>query len=269
MQIWHSVLVMQKGKILCILEDDDINLPERLEHIKEIFTSRESLNYYHNPEYIMLKDGTKEKRSIFLLPNEPMFLEVNEEIIPHIPRLISLNRAGNPSCIAIRRNTLTGKLEQLKKVEKFPDPFLFFASLYTGKTIFIDNVPLTYLRQHTTSSSRAVESFKEVRGKRSVFIEKALKDRKHLFEVISDPAIKESFWDFFAWSRIEAILRSKTIQRGKMFYFGKQYLQSNKKLGGKVIPPFFSFIYILYLFFPNYQPWCMSLRNGLRCRQTG
>lgn len=262
----YQGIKVAKGEIVCILEDDDAYLPDRLEHIKSIFSNNQSVYYYHNAELIMLRDGTKLNKGIYKPLPAPIIYSKSDEILASIRNIISSNGAGNPSCIAFRRITMDGKLEHLKHIERSPDTFLFYASLYHDKSIYLDNLALTYLRQHVQSTSRTVGNFKDTVAKRDLFIEKALNDRLRLYEVVSDPLIKKNFWDILAWSKIEALFRSNETKRRPMFDQGLKYLKSKHGRSVK-IPFFFILLYILYAISPTLSKSIFAVEEWLRAKR--
>ena len=136
-----------KGDVLCFLDDDDLFDGKKLSRVANIFTSDDSLIYYHN-------DGiyVDAHRNYIRDLNERNLADVAEicltdetKDIHYREFLEHVHRFGS-SCISVRKSFLEVFLDKLRLVRISPDIFITLCALIASGAICSDSNKLTSYR---------------------------------------------------------------------------------------------------------------------------
>ncbi|AKA49277.1 hypothetical protein IX51_09360 [uncultured archaeon] len=238
------------GDIIAFLEDDDEFTAKKLEHLSSLFARYPNLTLYRNPETVVLENGSELSYINREKFGEPIDFSDSQEIFRRLGHLLTTRLPFNVSCMAIRREMIEGKLQDLARIERAPDLFIFYSSLAPGKSILTDMEELTRMRWYASSASRMIGNFSHVYSKRKSFSNLAARDREFIFNSITDPVIKKNFWKINSWIVIESVIRNPAADRKKLFKLGRDYLRDVSKTSER-LPPFFIAIFVVYLISPG------------------
>ncbi len=141
-----------RGKVISFLDDDDRFDVTKLKEIYSLFSNRKTLVYYHNYQRVVNQDGD-------LISNHGGPFSGEFEASDFIDNLKSISRKYssreiyfNLSSCAIRKDTLMGYLDKLRKITGHTDDFFFYAALDSKGLLIFDSKPLTIYRNHRSTS---------------------------------------------------------------------------------------------------------------------
>ncbi|MDG7001650.1 MAG: glycosyltransferase [Nitrososphaerota archaeon] len=158
-----------RGSVVCLLEDDDTFVADKLATIYTYFSRLPDLVLYHNDFNLidingrLLEDQTITGKH----PVAPLQLTLTQ----YSDRILSLNqfmyRLGNASSISVRKDILVDLDVCLRDLKQSPDAFLFFSILKINGIVISDVARLTNWRIHFGSmigkSRMSLEEFKSHR----------------------------------------------------------------------------------------------------------
>jgi len=138
-----------KGEIISFLDDDDLFSKDKLEIMYNKFKNNNNLCYYHNDHIII-----NEKY-------EKVDIKLGNSI------------AVNMSSISIRKSILN--LDNLKKINRITDHFMYLSALESDKNIIDDKEKLTYYMFHNSTSHIGTKNINEFIKYMSVNLEHDIK----------------------------------------------------------------------------------------------
>lgn len=147
---------MARGRVISFLDDDDIFEREKISDVIKVFDSNRDIGYYHHSASFMDEKGRPVKTPYafnFNMKKGQMGIITHENVRKSINRLIYLRHDFNRSCIAVRREILTERMEYATRIQSAHDSFIFYSAAMSGKSIFIDNRKLTRYRLNRQSVS--------------------------------------------------------------------------------------------------------------------
>lgn len=155
-----SVIEQCQGDIISILEDDDIWLPEKLEHVKSVFDQFPYVCYYHNNWTVIDTDGNdiyhpihiQGRRKIKSLKEYMLFSQ--RASYSNIRKAVHLTGDFNGSSISVKKSVILSVIDYLKQITFSPDSFLFYSALFYEGDMFIDSTILTKYRIHHQNVTR-------------------------------------------------------------------------------------------------------------------
>jgi glycosyltransferase involved in cell wall biosynthesis len=147
-EYYTAALERTNGDVICLLDDDDFFLPDKIRRVANQFALDSRLSYYHNRALAVddtlghcfgdLTDGP---------PSPQLFtFSDSEEASSTIRKLFRKMDHSNNSSISVRRSLLTGVADYLAKVEGAEDDFLFYAAILRRRSLLFDVHPLTLCR---------------------------------------------------------------------------------------------------------------------------
>ena len=141
-----------RGKIVCMLADDDLFSPNKLEKVLYYFNTVSNLVYYHNAFATIDLDGKEIKIPYYLNPQETIF-SFNEKIdLNVISKMVKYKGYHNDSSISILKKFYLPYLKELESLKASWDIFFFFLSFAKGSVTLIDSDILTKFRVHNSMS---------------------------------------------------------------------------------------------------------------------
>ncbi len=155
------------GEIVVFLDDDDLFLPGKLEHVLKVFSVAQ-VTFYHN-EKIPVND--KLVKLDYLRPRKTknkISIDTSKSGSRKFLRAMDKGASCNHSCMAIRRNSYLPFVDLISNSKFSIDDVIFFIGLSTKGLIIVDNDLFTLNRIHSTDSTS------RYRGNNVQFIDKFL-----------------------------------------------------------------------------------------------
>lgn len=150
-----------RGRIILILDDDDVFEPSRLRAVVDAFRRRPMLGFFSNQMTFIGPDGTPLRRHGVhdLAPRrggmkEPLLLEEPEKD-RNLSQLSRWKPDFNASSGAIRRELVDRTMPYLERLRITVDTLFFFAALCSEYSVQLDPRLLTRYRIHGDNSTRA------------------------------------------------------------------------------------------------------------------
>lgn len=134
-----------RGRILSLLDDDDVWDSGKLSAVKESFSSDPDLVYFHNGQDTIDSNGQRLKSGAIRPPRYGKFvtrIDANKSV----GKLLRSRADFNDSSISILREVLLEKGKDFETVNTTMDSFLFYLALESGGHLLIDHKPLTHYR---------------------------------------------------------------------------------------------------------------------------
>ncbi len=184
------------GDVIAFLEDDDVFTNEHLSRISQAFSDDKTLIFYHNSRFTIDNSGEVFQNQIFKEVDHKILF--NTRTVNELKTLLTYYEigSGNPSCMAICRNTLERWISSFSRIHYNPDNFLFFCALDNNGTILLDDQKLTFIRIHE-SSSNTTSSFSPHIKKEKTFRKNVVDGYLAMTEMASNPiAVKLSQYMF-------------------------------------------------------------------------
>lgn len=151
------------GEVISFLDDDDLFVPDKLKRIYEVFTLDQSIIYFHNSNQMIGGEGNYVPKTLRKIPSSTLVMPT-ENIDKNFLRKLNIYGTGfNLSSISIRRSIIESHIEELKNLTENTDSFMFYFSIDSPGTIYVDKNILTYYRVHgrnTTGSGSETEKMK-------------------------------------------------------------------------------------------------------------
>jgi glycosyltransferase involved in cell wall biosynthesis len=150
-----------RGEIICLLEDDDIFLPNKLDVVYSVFLRNPNLCYYHNNAGFI--DGSGNIMNNFDTVSTRKIKRVGEMYVKadekdkKVFRLFDIGSYWNNSCICIRKSFYTKYMDTLSKIKTIFDGAIFFAALYSDGDVLISSEILTYYRINSLSATQSAK----------------------------------------------------------------------------------------------------------------
>ena len=154
-----SVVPQCQGEVISFLEDDDVWLPEKLEHVRNVFETFPRVSYYHNNWSVVDIEGN--------CISHPIHIQGRRKIISmrtytidknasyaDIRKAVHLTGDFNGSSISIKKSVVSGVINYLEQITFSPDSFLFYSALFAGGELYLDSETLTRYRIHPQNISR-------------------------------------------------------------------------------------------------------------------
>ena len=161
--------------IIAFLEDDDIYYPEKMSEVMKVFRDMD-IGYYHHNYSLIDSDGNKlfgslgprrTKKPLILRPLKDGYNWFNS-----IRKAVAVGGFFNLSCIAIKKEIILETINELIKLQVAVDNYMFYLSLDSKFSLFIDNKILVNYRVHDTNASIArTSSFAEFKYRKRIFLE--------------------------------------------------------------------------------------------------
>jgi len=196
-----------RGKIICLLEDDDVFLPNKLDVVYSVFLRNPNLCYYHNNAGFIDGSGniinnfdTVSTRKI--KRRGDIYVKA-EEKDKNVFRLFDIGPYWNNSCICIRKSFYTRYMDALSGIKTLFDGATFFAALCSDGDILISSEILTYYRINSVSATQSAKldpvnhfniSIKNINDNLiiSQMIEKENKGKSRIFQSV---IIERTSWE--------------------------------------------------------------------------
>jgi glycosyltransferase involved in cell wall biosynthesis len=170
-----------QGRIVLLLDDDDLFESNKLRTVLSEFQTHPTLGFYHNQFTYVGPNGdpleNDRLRAFGLRPTKKarrIYLEANATST-QLSRLAYSYADFNSSSLAIRRDVVVKCLPYLLRVDGAVDTFLFFAALLSPYSLLIDDRVLTRYRVHTENISLAGGADRKAR--RARLLESATRHR--------------------------------------------------------------------------------------------
>jgi glycosyltransferase involved in cell wall biosynthesis len=204
-----DALELSKGEIICFLDDDDLFVKSKLREVDRIFREN-GVDYYHNDMALIDREGiVVADRAPWMIPllekmetKDKVVVMGKKEFLRKAGRHYSL-AAFNSSSIAVRREVLQGRLDQLRKVEFAIDLFYFISSLDTQRPIAIDGRTLTLYRVHGGNSATPnSSSFENYLAYKLRWLTRVIEAREVMIPMIGD-----QFPEVRADQRLELVMQ--------------------------------------------------------------
>lgn len=150
-----------RGQILCLLDDDDLFEPGKLERVAELFQTDRTLGFFSNnftvadatgrelPDHPFRRGTRRARQSVGSVRLE------GPHALRDLIRYAPLAPDFNQSCVSVRRELVDPILPQLERVPLAADTFLFYAAIMAGVGIRIGSETLTRYRLHSGNVSNA------------------------------------------------------------------------------------------------------------------
>jgi glycosyltransferase involved in cell wall biosynthesis len=156
-QVLAKAISISKGTLLFFLDDDDEFLPNKLNHIEQIFLSNPTLLYYHGGYNGIDQFGFKTDKRVQSVPNKQILMSTLD-INQIFKKLMIYDPYFNLSSIAIKKSIIINKIEFLKEIKTNPDNFMFYCAISNSGNICIDNLKLTNYRIHNSTTQSLIKS---------------------------------------------------------------------------------------------------------------
>ena len=148
-----------RGSVVSLLEDDDMFLPTKLEHVCSEFEGHPATTYFQNGFRVMDTAGRPvgqrgpDERAMERWTSRGR-TEISGRPASHDMRAVFGVPAGfNNSSISIRREILTSNLALLEQLDMLIDVALFYLALISRGVLILDPTVLTAIRKHSQSFS--------------------------------------------------------------------------------------------------------------------
>lgn len=165
--VMSSALREARGRIITFLDDDDLWLPDRLQHVAELLERFPSIGYYHNQARVIDARGRpvayRRNVDVSHRASTDRTLHFGRLEVDHrLEKLLDASAEFNASSIAVRRELALRHLSDLERLVGGVDSFLFFVACLSGMEVYSDSRPLTCYRLsdkniswHSTATGRA------------------------------------------------------------------------------------------------------------------
>ncbi|MEM3191959.1 MAG: glycosyltransferase family A protein [Candidatus Parvarchaeota archaeon] len=177
---------------IAFLEDDDLFYEGKMERINTVLANVD-FTYYHNNYVVTDGEGRELAWRPYSTPTKIRI--VNKSTISHstISKLLNEGASFNLSCIVVDKRAISKHLDELKEINVAVDNFMFFISLESGGTIYVDEDVLTAYRVHTSNDSIATTgSIDEAFDKSTSFLKRDIKGYEAILSVIEDNLLRET-----------------------------------------------------------------------------
>jgi len=153
-----DALTFARGNVVAFLEDDDEFLPEKLEKVLRIFSSRPEVGFYRNGLLVVDEHGKPIGR---YRVRETVEADCSEW--GPMRYMAAHGLLFNSSSVAIRRDILEDGSDILRKLDLTVDSYYPLRTLMSGYRALMDPSLLTAYRIHWGSATRYLGTFKSFR----------------------------------------------------------------------------------------------------------
>ncbi|MCI4367798.1 MAG: glycosyltransferase family 2 protein, partial [Thermoplasmata archaeon] len=179
-----------RGRILCLLEDDDRYLPGKLAQVARRFREDPSLGFYHNAFRTVGPDGApwlgtfhRDEAARQIARRGQVYRPANSAMGDWAP-FAGIFPGFNNSCIALRRAVFGPWWGFVARSDLISDECLFLAAAASGAAILQDREVLTELMVHAGSISNPVSGVSEFEVDRlRTFSERNARSRRVLIDL--------------------------------------------------------------------------------------
>jgi glycosyltransferase involved in cell wall biosynthesis len=149
-------LAVARGKVVCLLNDDDEFEPSKLAVVLERFATVPHLVYYHDRRTLVDADGVPlPTRGRWEQPQaKPFTIASDEDRRTAVGKVHRFRGLFHDSCISVDRTVLDRHADLLSRVEVSEDAFTYYCALASDGTLFFDPQRLTRFRVHARSKYR-------------------------------------------------------------------------------------------------------------------
>jgi len=212
-----------RGEIICLLEDDDIFLPNKLDVVYSVFLRNPNLCYYHNNAGFI--DGSGNIMNNFDTVSTRKIKRVGEMYVKadekdkKVFRLFDIGSYWNNSCICIRKSFYTKYMDTLSRIKTFFDGAIFYSALISDGDIIITPETLTYYRINSLSATQSAKldsvnhfniSIKNIDD--NLVISQMLEREKGRFRVSQRLMIERASWEIKSIIYNESSKRAEAIK---------------------------------------------------------
>ena len=207
------------GDVISFLDDDDLWLNRKLEHVFAEFSADSSLGYYHN-NFTMINEQMGASKSPAYRNGITRMSKLGRveldsigATFKEVRRLVNLAIDFNNSSISILRSLVMNVIDELKTSYSSMDTFLFYAAMTSDRKIVGDGEILTKYRLHSrnTSGSHSLSGAQKLteamylKGK-SDFNKKVTIQHLHLLQTMGcrNSAVKRSIECMIADDKVES-----------------------------------------------------------------
>jgi glycosyltransferase involved in cell wall biosynthesis len=143
--------------VVCLLDDDDAFLPEKVTQVQRAFSLDHKLCYYHSAHEIRYDDDTV-VRSVLHRP-ALISTSVSGESSDYrtLKRIIANNLVLNLSCVSVRRSVFLNWIEAIRGMQGATDFMMFYVALATKGNLLFDRAIQSIYYIHRNSASRPVD----------------------------------------------------------------------------------------------------------------
>ena len=149
---------ISKGDIICLLEDDDVFLKNKLREVYNIFNVYPELSYFHNNASFVYENGEPIKKfstfSFRKISGHGNLYVKNKDKDNEVFKLFDLGAYWNNSCISIRKSYFLYDLEILGHIKTLFDGAIFFSALCSNGDILITARVLNLYRINRNSATQ-------------------------------------------------------------------------------------------------------------------
>lgn len=218
--LWEGIS-RSSGEVICFLDDDDLWKEERLQTVHHLFMEHKGVGYYHNSvePFNDLSNNVERKQYEVVRGKRNLYVK-NSEKWRLIRRITGYYPDFNMSSICIRRDIISKRLGQLRKMKSSPDTFIYFCALESECDFFLDSTQLTFYRHHglnLTKNNTVNEDWNEVIVTSHAFLVDA-------FAGINEQ-IKNLAQRRLALTKIQVSLRSKVPSKKQALHYSVEYLR--------------------------------------------
>jgi glycosyltransferase involved in cell wall biosynthesis len=157
---YRKAISESSGRILAFLDDDDRWEPTRLERLASTLRDNPEVGLYHNAHSHMSELGERARARPAL--SRLAWREVRQplRVLPPIPppilgRLLRSGAGFNLSSAAVRRDCVLPWMSYLERLPASDDTFLLYATVLSGRGVWLDPLRLTAYRIHSSNLSRS------------------------------------------------------------------------------------------------------------------
>ncbi|MFI5414029.1 MAG: glycosyltransferase family A protein, partial [Candidatus Lutacidiplasmatales archaeon] len=148
-----------RGPVVCLLEDDDLFEPGKLERVAELFSGSPATGFFHHGFTTVSPDGAPVEVPRIWQKRMPgtgtreVTIQVRGRDLAAVRAAWRYHPDFNNSSIAIRRDVVTAQRDRLRKIDLVVDSFLFYCALSSGTDLAVSREPLSRVRVHSESVS--------------------------------------------------------------------------------------------------------------------
>ena len=160
---------VSRGRVLFLLDDDDLFEPGKLRRVLEEFEHHPNLGFYHNQVSFIGPDGShldvKRARPLGrrTLGRARRVYLINSADDRDLTRLAHSRPSFNASSLAVRRDLALAGLPYLLRLEGARDLFFLYLTLISDRALLFDDARLTRYRVHGNNISLAIGDTPESR----------------------------------------------------------------------------------------------------------
>jgi glycosyltransferase involved in cell wall biosynthesis len=141
-----------RGEIICILDDDDLFLPEKIAYTTKVFAEHPQAVYYHNSFVPVAANARGRSPLPHSNPNARIIVKGRLEAESRFRTIERVSGGFNHSCISVRRELITDNGGLLSQIAALGDVVLLELAMLSNRELVIDDEVLTAYRVHLSSS---------------------------------------------------------------------------------------------------------------------